>query len=335
MRGEVELYPRSWIMAQERGAVSFSAPRTGHRPVMLAEVLELLRPRSGDTLLDGTVGGGGHMEALLDACGPDGHVIGVDRDADALAVAKHRLAPVAARCTFVHENFSRVGSVLAGLGLKVVDGILLDLGFSSLQVEDARRGFSFLRAGPLDMRMNQQDDRCAADVVNLATERELRRIFREFGGEPAARPLARTVVRMRDGRPLTTTTALVEAVELVIPRSSRGRIHPATRVFQALRIAVNEEVDHLAAFLSEGYQFLRPGGRIAVLSYHSLEDRLVKTAFRRWAAACVCPPRLPQCVCQWVPKVRPVTVKPRSPTPQEVEVNPRARSARLRVVERT
>lgn len=305
-----------------------------HVPVMRDEVLRYLHPRSGGTFLDGTVGGGGHAAAILEACAPQGRVLGLDRDAHALTIARPRLAAFAGRTVLVHANFSQAGEVLAHLGWEKVDGILLDLGFSSLQVEDGERGFSFSRSGPLDMRMDQDDDWCAADIVNSASEGELREIFHDFGEERAAGRLARAVVRARSQSPFLTTTDLVQTIEQVVRSSPQSRIHPATRAFQALRIAVNRELDHLTAFLREGYRLLRPGGRLVILAYHSLEDRLVKEAFRLWAATCLCPPQIQLCCCGWSPQVRILTPKPLTPAETEIERNPRARSARLRAVER-
>jgi 16S rRNA (cytosine1402-N4)-methyltransferase len=309
-------------------------PISHHVSVMQNEVLRYLRPQSGETFLDGTVGGGGHAAAILEACAPRGRVLGLDRDAHTLVVARSRLAAFAGCAVLVHANFSQAGEVLARLGWEKVDGILLDLGFSSLQVEDGERGFSFSRSGPLDMRMNQDEEYRAADLVNHASEGELSQIFYEFGEERAAKALARAVIRARTQSPLMTTDALVRIIEQVVKRSPQQRIHPATRAFQALRIAVNRELDHLATFLRDSYRLLRPGGRLVILAYHSLEDRLVKEAFRRWAATCLCPPQVQLCCCGWSPQVRLLTPKPLTPTETEIDRNPRARSARLRAVER-
>ncbi len=308
-----------------------------HIPVMLEQVLSFLQPRLGGDILDGTLGGGGHAAALLEASRGRGRLLGLDRDPRALPVARQRLAPFVGQHVIVQANFSQAAAVLRGLGWAGVDGILLDLGFSSLQVEDGGRGFSFLRPGPLDMRMDQSGGQSAADIVNSSSEEELRRILQEYGEERAARAIARAILQERAHGPIVTTTMLAKIIERSVHRPARyqrPRIHAATQTFQALRIAVNQELQHLALFLREGYTLLRPGGRMVVLAYHSLEDRLVKAAFRRWASACICPPQLQICACDWEPQVRVLTPKPLTPTSQEVMDNTRARSARLRVVER-
>ena len=319
-----------------------------HLPVMLEETLAQLQLQPGADVLDGTLGGGGHAAAFLAASGPYGRLLGLDRDQDALAIARERLASWETRTTLVHENFSQAKIVLERLGWDSVDTVLLDLGFSSMQIDTAARGFSFMRSGPLDMRMDQDEEHCAADIVNHASQAELRQIFWEWGEERASGALSRALVHARQKTPFTTTAALAQTIEQVVKRpfhaagsarstrSSRSTnsIHPATRVFQALRIAVNQELAHLSAFLDEGYRLLKPGGRMVILAYHSLEDRLVKRAFRRWAASCICPPQLPVCGCDWSPQVRILTPKFLAPSQLEVRRNPRARSARLRAVER-
>ncbi len=329
-------------------------PAPGHIPVMPEPVLSLLQPGLGGDMLDGTLGGGGHAAALLAASRGKGRLLGLDRDPRALLVAGQRLTPFVGQHIIRQANFSQAAAVLGEVGWAGVDGVLLDLGFSSLQVEDGARGFSFLRPGPLDMRMDQSSGQSAADIVNTATEEELARILREYGEERAARTIARAILQERAHRPIRTTTALATLVERSVRRSARQqrhrkrkrvghqpkmdpgllRVHAATQTFQALRIAVNQELRHLALFLQEGYTLLRPGGRLVMLAYHSLEDRLVKTAFRRWASACICPPQLQVCACDWKPQVRVLTPKPLTPSSQEVRANPRARSARLRAVER-
>ncbi len=309
----------------------------GHIPVMLEQVLSFLQPCLGGDILDGTLGGGGHAAALLESSCGKGRLLGLDRDPRALLVARRRLAPFVGQHVTLHANFSQAAAVLREMGWAGVDCILLDLGFSSLQVEDGERGFSFLRPGPLDMRMDQSGGQSAADIVNASSEEELHRILREYGEERAARAITRAILQGRVHGPITTTTTLVKIIERSVRRPARHqrhRVHAATQTFQALRIAVNQELQHLAVFLQEGYTLLRPGGRMVVLSYHSLEDRLVKTAFRRWASACICPPQLQVCACDWKPQVQVLTPKPLTPTGQEVMENPRARSARLRAVER-
>jgi len=300
-----------------------------HVPVMVAEVVEWLRPRPGARLVDATVGLGGHAAVLL-AAAPESRLLGIDRDPAALARARERLAPDAARVVLRRTHFAELSDVLSELGWDGADAILLDLGVSSLQLDDAARGFSFRVDAPLDMRMDPDAPLDAAALVNQWDEEDLRRIVRDYGEEPRARAIARAIVR---GRPLRTTGELAAVVAGVLGRGRPG-LHPATRTFQAIRIAVNEELEGLDRFLADGWALLRPGGRLAVLAYHSLEDRRVKDAFRTWAADCVCPPGLARCACGWSAKVRLLTRRPLRPSPAEVARNPRARSARLRVVER-
>ena len=305
---------------------------------MAREVLAVLRPGPAMRFLDATVGEGGHAYLLLEASAPDGRLVGVDLDEQALARARLLLADFGDRFIAVHENFARARRVLEELGWQQgVDGVLLDLGLSSLQLESAERGFSFRLSGPLDMRFDrgQGGGLRAADLLARASERELVRLLREFGEEELAVPIARALVSERARAPLSTTADLARVIERAVRgRRVRGAVHPATRTFQALRIAVNAELDNLRSFLAQGYELLRPGGRMAALSYHSLEDRMVKEAFRVWAAPCLCPPGLAVCACGWSPKVRLLTRRPLLPAADEVSANPRARSARLRAVER-
>jgi 16S rRNA (cytosine1402-N4)-methyltransferase len=300
-----------------------------HVPVMVGVVVVWLRPRPGARLVDATVGLGGHAAALL-AAAPGAELVGLDHDPAALARAGARLASAGSRVTLRRASYGELRQVLAQIGWDGADGILLDLGVSSLQLDDPARGFSFRADGPLDMRMGPGAARDAADIVNDSEEEELARILFEYGEERRARAIARAIVR---ARPLATTRQLAAVVERVLGRGKPG-IHPATRTFQALRIAVNDELATLDRFLADGVEALRPGGRLAVLAYHSLEDRRVKEAFRRWSADCICPPGVVPCVCGWRARVRDLTRRPLRPSAEEVAANPRARSARLRVVER-
>jgi 16S rRNA (cytosine1402-N4)-methyltransferase len=300
-----------------------------HVPVMVGVVVEWLRPRPGARLVDATVGLGGHAAALLDAA-PGASLVGLDVDPDALARAGVRLAPAGDRVVLRRASYADLRRVLAELGWEGADAILLDLGVSSLQLDEPARGFSFRADGPLDMRMGPEAPRDAAEVVNGWAEEDLARVLFEYGEERRSRAIARAIVR---ARPIASTRELASVVERVLGRGKPG-IHPATRTFQALRIAVNDELAALDRFLADGVDALRPGGRLAVLAYHSLEDRRVKETFRRWAADCICPPEIVRCVCGWRARVRELTRRPLGPSPAEVAANPRARSARLRVVER-
>ena len=300
-----------------------------HVPVLEGPVVGGLRPRPGARLVDATIGLGGHAAALLRAA-PDTLLLGLDRDAAALARARERLASFGDRVVLREGSFADLEAHIAALAWEGADAILADLGVSSMQLDDPARGFSFRAAGPLDMRMGGGAARTAAEVVNTWDERDLARLLREAGEEPRARAIARAIVR---ARPIDSTTALADVVARVVGRGKPGH-HPATRTFQAIRIAVNDELAALDALLADGWRLLRPGGRIAILAYHSLEDRRVKDAFRRWATGCVCPPEIPRCVCGGVPRARLVTTKALRPDADEIARNPRARSARLRIAER-
>ncbi len=290
---------------------------------MLEATLGLLVPQPGDRVLDGTLGLGGHGSALLQAIGPDGVLYGVDRDPEALALARRRLEAQGGRFVLLQETFDRA---LARDGLPQFDVIFLDLGVSSMQLDTPERGFSFSHPGPLDMRMDPSAGPSAADLVNTATEHELSRIFSAYGEEPHARRVAREIVRCR---PFATTSELAACVSRVAGRSN-FKVHPATRVFQALRIAVNDELEGLDRALPLAVQHLAPGGRLAILSFHSLEDRRVKQFIRAEAKGCTCPPRLPACVCGRQPRLVDLTSKPILAALDEVAANPRSRSARLR-----
>lgn len=306
-----------------------------HLSVLPGEVIDLLAPRAGGVYLDGTIGGGGHARLILEASAPDGRVVGLDRDPAALAAAAAALAPFGDRVMLRHGSFADLAGQLAELGLDGVDGILLDLGVSSHQLDTPERGFSFRDDGPLDMRMDPTRPPTAAALLAEADADELKRIFREYGEERWAGRIAREIVRTRGETPLVATRQLAELVCRVVPGGYQPqRIHPATRVFQALRIAVNAELDTLQQGLTAALHALRPGGRLAVISFHSLEDRLVKQTFRAAASPCTCPPRLPVCVCGRKPEVKILTPRGVRPAEAEITANPRARSAVLRAVEK-
>lgn len=303
---------------------------------MPAEVLSFLSPRPGGIYVDGTLGGAGHARMILEASAPDGVLVGFDRDPEALAAARHRLAPYGDRVKFVRANYAAMNEVLAALGIHAIDGFLLDIGVSSHQLDTAERGFSFQVDAPLDMRMDPESGATAADLVNGLSLDELARIIREYGEERWAKRIASFIVKAREERgAIEGTMQLVDCVKGAIPRSAwEERIHPATRTFQALRIAVNDELGSLERGLAAGIELLAAGGRGVVISFHSLEDRIVKTVFRRYAQGCTCPKMLPRCVCGNKPRVRILTGKPVMAGDDEVAANPRARSAKVRAVEK-
>jgi 16S rRNA (cytosine1402-N4)-methyltransferase len=303
-----------------------------HIPVLFDEVIALLQPHAGGNYIDGTVGAGGHSAGILEASAPDGRLLGFDRDADALAFAAQRLDAYAPRVTLVHDSYAQMGRAAPAEGFDEVDGILLDLGLSSRQLDDAERGFSFLREGPLDMRFDRSQGRTAADLINNMDAEALADIFWRYGEERLSRKYARAIV---EARPLATTAELADLIEREAPGYvRRKRIHPATQVFQALRIAVNEELAELEKGLPAAIDLVKPGGRVAVISFHSLEDRFVKNLFRDLSKDCICPPRQPICTCDAQAVVRVITRKVVMAAEEEVERNPRSRSARLRVAER-
>jgi len=301
-----------------------------HLPVMAAEVLQFLVARTDGVFVDCTLGAGGHAYQILNNA-PAGRLLGIDADRSAIEVAEKALRPFAERIELVHGNFVDLDSIMAAKGFAKADGVLFDLGFSSLQLDDARRGFSFTHEGPIDMRLDPEEGRSARDVIAAANERELARIITEYGEERRAHPIARAIIEARDRGELETTKDLAAAVLSTKPQR---RTKTLARVFQALRICVNHELSNLARGLALAVDLLAPGGRIAVISYHSLEDRLAKRYFRDCVHPCTCPPRLPECVCGLRPTLKLITRKVVTPHPAEVARNPRARSAKLRVAER-
>ncbi|MFN8472035.1 MAG: 16S rRNA (cytosine(1402)-N(4))-methyltransferase RsmH [Anaerolineae bacterium] len=300
-----------------------------HIPVLLAPTIELLSIRQGGRYIDGTIGAGGHALAILEASGPDGRLLGLDQDPQALQIAAARLPQN--QVVLVNANFRDLQSVATERGFTEVDGILLDLGVSSLQFDTAERGFAFLYDAPLDMRMNPATPVTAADLVNDLPEGELADLIYEYGEEPASRRIARAIVA---ARPIETTGQLAKVVARAAGKPGHWRIHPATRTFQALRIAVNDELGALTAVLPQAVSLLAAGGRLAVISFHSLEDRIVKTFFRDEARDCICPPQQPVCTCGHKATLRIITRKPVQAEEAEVRQNSRARSAKLRVAER-
>jgi 16S rRNA (cytosine1402-N4)-methyltransferase len=303
-----------------------------HVPVLCDRVVEWLAPTAPGLLVDATVGAGGHSAALLDAA-PGLRLLGIDRDPEALEETRQRLRQYRDRVRLVCSRFSRLPQLLADLGSPHPTAILADLGCSSLQLETPSRGFSFVEDGPLDMRMGD-GGRTAAELVNTSPEADLVKILRSYGEERRARAVARAIVAARDSSPIETTAELGRIVERIVGRSRADRIHPATRTFQALRIAVNDELGELEGFLEPAARSLTPGGRMAVICFHSLEDRIVKHGFRRLEGRCVCPPDLPECVCRPEPVLRVLTHGAERPDERETAANPRSRSARLRVAER-
>lgn len=301
-----------------------------HLSVLYKETLESLSPTPGGRYVDGTLGAGGHAWGLLEGSRPDGQLLGLDVDPHALALATQRLAPFGERAHIRHGSYADLAQHLATLGWGEVDGILLDLGASSMQFDQAERGFSFQKDGPLDMRFNPSAARSAADLVNTLPEAELADLLYAYGEERQSRRIARAIVA---ARPLHTSRALAELVAKTLGGKRTG-VHPATRSFQALRIAVNGELDALQAVLPQAVAALKPGGRLAIISFHSLEDRLVKQYFRQESRDCICPPGQPVCTCGHTASLKELTRKPLAASEQEIAANPRARSAHLRVAER-
>jgi len=308
----------------------------GHLPVMVEEILESLSPAPGSFQIDATVGGGGHSRRILEANSPDGRLLGLDADGAAIARTSSRLGKYGDRVTLRHTNFEQLAEVAQAEGFVPADGILFDLGLSSYQLADPARAFSFRAEGPLDMRFDTSRGVPASTLVAELDEQQLTDLFRRLGEEPHARRIARAIVERRRREPITTGAQLAEVVAAAAPVPPRGRrrVHPATRVFQALRIAVNRELETLPVALGAAVESLGEGGRLAVISYHSLEDRIVKRFIAAERRGCVCPPETPVCVCGRQPRLAPIGKQPRRPSEDEVARNPRSRSALLRAARR-
>ena len=303
-----------------------------HVPVMVEEVLESLAPAPGSFQIDATVGGGGHSLRILEASSPDGRLLGLDADGAAIARTRKRLERFGDRVTLTQTNFEHLADAAAAADILPAHGVLFDLGLSSYQLADDERAFSFRAEGPLDMRFDTSRGVPASDLVNTYDEQQLTELFRKYGEEPNARRIARAIVHRRDQEPITTGAQLADVVAAVAPAPPRGRrrVHPATRVFQALRIAVNRELEPLPSALEAAVNVLGEGGRLAVLSYHSLEDRIVKRFIAAERKGCICPPEAPVCVCGRQPRLAPIGPQPRRPSDAEIAINPRSRSALLR-----
>ena len=305
-----------------------------HKPVLLEECLEGLNIRPQGIYVDGTLGRAGHSREIARRLA-GGRLIAIDRDAAALEAAPARLEGLMDRVTLVRGNFGQVAEILAREGISGVDGMLFDLGVSSPQLDDGARGFSYLQDAPLDMRMDQSAPLTAYEVVNTWSQEELKRILWQYGEERYAGPIAAAIVRARSQAPVATTLELAELIRSAMPgKACREKQHPAKRSFQAIRIAVNDELGEVERMLDSALDLLNPGGRLAVISFHSLEDRLVKTAYAQWAKGCTCPPDFPVCVCGKKPRVRLVGKRPIVSGQEELNDNPRARSAKLRVAEK-
>ena len=305
-----------------------------HISVLLQECLDGLAIKPDGIYVDGTLGGAGHSSQIAKRL-TTGRLIGIDRDPVALAAAGERLKPYADRVTLVHSNFCQIKQVLADLHIDGVDGILLDLGVSSPQLDDAQRGFSYMHDAPLDMRMNNQDSLSAYEVVNTWSQEQLQKILYGYGEERYAPRIAAAICRRREEQPIATTLELVDVIRSAMPPAAlREKQHPAKRTFQAIRIAVNDELGSVEQVMEDAIPLLKRGGRLAVITFHSLEDRIVKSAMAEAAKGCTCPPRLPVCVCGNTPKVKLISRKPIVATEEELEVNPRSRSAKLRVCEK-
>lgn len=304
-----------------------------HTPVLLAQTIDGLNIRPDGVYVDCTAGGGGHSSAIAERLSDKGRLISLDRDPDAVKAASERLAKFP-NATVIHRNYSEMDKVLEELGIEAVDGILMDLGVSSHQLDEESRGFSYHSDAPLDMRMSQ-DGMSAADIVNTFDEQQLAKIIFEYGEEKFSRRIASNIVRARESAPIETTLQLADIVRESVPQKARREKNPCKKTFQAIRIAVNCEFDHLSEGLDKAFASLKPQGRLAVITFHSLEDRLVKQRFAGWCKGCICPPDFPQCVCGRKPQGILVNRKPIEADEKELESNNRSRSAKLRIIERS
>lgn len=322
-------------MTQERRKPATSGTAPGHLPVMLGEALDALALRAGGRYIDATFGGGGHSAEILRCTAPDGMVLAFDADAAAKARADRLAAALndPARLIFAHANFADLSAVALDHEFDQVDGVLFDFGLSSFQLDEADRGFAFRASGPLDMRMNATSGQTAAQLLATIDERELVRILFEYGEEPQARRIARAILRQREIAPIETTVQLADLVERTVGGRRGAKIHPATKTFQAIRIAVNDELESIRRGLAGAVERLAPGGRLVTIAFHSLEDRIAKTFIAEESAVCTCPPELPVCICGAKPRLRRVGGS-RKPSMDEIAHNPRARSAVMRVAER-
>ncbi len=305
-----------------------------HESVLAKEILQYLHPREDGLIVDGTLGNGGHTELILKNTAPGLRVLGIDRDEQAIERAGKRLAPFRNRVTLVHGNFSDIKNILKKANVMNVDGLLLDLGVSSPQLDSPERGFSFMRNGPLDMRMDSTQKTTAADLLVKLSDEELVLVIKEYGEERFAKRIVRAIRKAQEQNPITTTLQLSNIVSGVTHTPRPAKIHPATRTFQALRIAVNNELEHIKSALSDSLKVLSASARIMVISFHSLEDRIVKNFFKDEEKGCVCPPRFPVCACGHKTRLKIITRRPVTPASEEVKRNPRASSSKLRVAER-
>lgn len=306
-----------------------------HIPVLFHEIMDIMEPKPGEFFVDCTLGGGGHSKGFLERTSPDGRLIGIDQDTNALAAAQQNLSSYEGRVVFVHSNYQNLDAILNEYAPEGVDGILFDIGVSSHQLDEKDRGFSYMQDAPLDMRMNREQSLDAWQVVNTYSEDELHRIIKEYGEERWAKRVAKFIVEFRSQKPIETTGELVDIIKRAIPKGAREEgSHPAKRTFQAIRIEVNNELGVLQDTIAVAVKHLKKGGRLGIISFHSLEDRIVKEQFRYFASDCICPPELPFCQCDKVSEVKILTRKPVTASAEELEANSRAKSAKFRAVEK-